>query len=105
MGDKEDKVGQADVPAVVVMKDKSISLLQFDGEMSMKEMELKDIDLTLESFKGHITSCVGVTVCKIGILDSPALGNDANEYIIRIDPETTINTDIYQKGEDFTYNS
>jgi sulfite reductase beta subunit-like hemoprotein len=37
--------------------------------------ELKDIDLTLESFKGHITSCIGVTVCKIGILDSPALGN------------------------------
>jgi len=37
--------------------------------------ELKDIDLTLESFKGHITSCVGATVCKIGILDSPALGN------------------------------
>jgi len=40
LGDKEDKVGQADVPAVVVMKDKSISLLQFDGEMSMDEMDL-----------------------------------------------------------------
>ncbi len=39
LGDKEDKVGQADVPAVVVMKDKSISLLQFDGEMSIEEME------------------------------------------------------------------
>ena len=37
--------------------------------------DLKDIDLTLESFKGHITACVGATVCKIGILDSPALGN------------------------------
>ncbi|MHA1613173.1 MAG: exosome complex exonuclease Rrp41, partial [Promethearchaeota archaeon] len=31
LGDKEDKVGQADIPCVVVMKDKSISLLQFDG--------------------------------------------------------------------------
>ena len=40
LGDKEDKVGQADVPAVVVMKDKSISLLQFDGEMSLDEMDL-----------------------------------------------------------------
>ncbi len=40
LGDKEDKVGQADVPAVVVMKDKSISLLQFDGEMSLEEMKL-----------------------------------------------------------------
>ena len=37
--------------------------------------ELSDIDLTLESFKGHITSCVGATVCKIGILDSPVAGN------------------------------
>ncbi len=36
--------------------------------------ELSDIDLTLESFDGHITSCVGVTVCKIGVLDSPSLG-------------------------------
>ena len=40
LGDKEDKVGQADVPCVVVMKDKSISLLQFDGEMSIEEMKL-----------------------------------------------------------------
>ena len=40
LGDKEDKVGQADVPAVVVMKDKTISLLQFDGEMSIEEMKL-----------------------------------------------------------------
>ena len=40
LGDKEDKVGQADVPAVVVMKDKSISLLQFDGEMTIEEMDL-----------------------------------------------------------------
>lgn len=36
--------------------------------------------------------------------DNPASGNDANQYIIRIDPETTVNTDIYQKGEDFTTN-
>ena len=40
LGDKEDKVGQADIPCVVVMKDKSISLLQFDGEMSLDEMKL-----------------------------------------------------------------
>ena len=39
-GDKEDKVGQADIPCVVVMKDKSISLLQFDGEMNLDEMKL-----------------------------------------------------------------
>jgi len=40
LGDKEDKVGQADIPCVVVMKDKSISLLQFDGEMTLEEMKL-----------------------------------------------------------------
>lgn len=40
LGDKEDKVGQADVPAVVVMKDKSISLLQFDGRMTPEELDL-----------------------------------------------------------------
>lgn len=39
LGDKEDKVGQADVPAVVIMKTKDISLLQFDGEMSVDEMK------------------------------------------------------------------
>ncbi len=38
--------------------------------------ELPDIDLTLQSFKGHINSCVGAAVCKIGILDSPSLGKD-----------------------------
>lgn len=40
LGDKEDKVGEADVPAVVIMKTKEISLLQFDGEMSLEEMKL-----------------------------------------------------------------
>lgn len=33
--------------------------------------KLSEIDLTLNSFKGHIVSCVGSTVCKIGILDAP----------------------------------
>lgn len=40
LGDKEDKVGQADIPAAVIMKTHEISLLQFDGEMSMEEMKL-----------------------------------------------------------------
>jgi hypothetical protein len=39
LNDKEDKVGQADVPTAVVMKDKKVSLLQFDGEMRLEEME------------------------------------------------------------------
>lgn len=36
------------------------------------EREFDDIDLTLKSFKGHIVSCIGASVCKIGILDAPA---------------------------------
>jgi len=47
--------------------------------------ELKDIDLTLESFKGHITCCIGATVCKIGILDSPALGNAIADKLDKAD--------------------
>lgn len=33
--------------------------------------ELPELDLTLNSFKGHIVSCIGASVCKIGILDAP----------------------------------
>jgi exosome complex component RRP41 len=37
--DKEDKVGDADMPVVVVMKTNDISLLQFDGQMKPAEFE------------------------------------------------------------------
>ncbi|MBU8902363.1 MAG: nitrite/sulfite reductase [Victivallales bacterium] len=47
--------------------------------------QLKDIDLTLESFKGHITCCLGSTVCKIGILDAPALGNELAAQLDKAD--------------------
>ncbi len=36
--DKEDKVGDADIPIAVVMRNKSISLLQFDGQMTPEEL-------------------------------------------------------------------
>lgn len=55
--------------------------------------ELKDIDLTLESFKGHITCCLGATVCKIGILDSPALGNAVAAELDKAD----IKAELYSK--------
>ena len=55
--------------------------------------ELNDIDLTLESFKGHITSCIGATVCKIGILDSQAM---ANAVAVRLDQED-IKAEAYPK--------
>ena len=37
--------------------------------------ELESLDLTVLSFKGHITSCIGANVCKIGIADSPGLSD------------------------------
>ena len=36
--DKEDKVGDADVPISVIMRNKDISLLQFDGQMTPDEL-------------------------------------------------------------------
>ena len=35
--------------------------------------ELGDLDLTFASYKGHLVTCVGSTVCKIGMVDSPAV--------------------------------
>ena len=35
------------------------------------------------------------------IINSSALGNANNSYIIKIDPVTTINVDIYKKGDNF----
>jgi len=40
LNDKEDKVGDADMPIAVVMKEKSFSLLQFDGHMTPDELQL-----------------------------------------------------------------
>jgi sulfite reductase beta subunit-like hemoprotein len=34
-----------------------------------------DLDLTVKSFRGHILSCVGAAVCKIGILNSPDIAD------------------------------
>ena len=56
--------------------------------------ELKDIDLTLHSFKGHITCCVGATVCKIGILNSPALGNAIADKLDKADIKAELRSKI-----------
>lgn len=39
--------------------------------------DLRDIDLTGESFKGHLVACIGSKTCKIGILDSPGMADAA----------------------------
>ncbi|MFA7229827.1 MAG: nitrite/sulfite reductase [Victivallaceae bacterium] len=35
--------------------------------------DFTEIDLVVKSFRGHIVSCVGSEVCKIGVLNSPAI--------------------------------
>ncbi|MCD6188081.1 MAG: nitrite/sulfite reductase [Desulfuromusa sp.] len=37
--------------------------------------ELRDLDLSLLSFRGHLTACIGPKVCVIGIADAPALSD------------------------------
>jgi len=37
--------------------------------------ELAEVDLTFASYKGHLVTCVGATVCKIGLADAPAVGD------------------------------
>ncbi len=66
LGDKEDKVGQGDLPAAVIMRNKRISLLQFDGEMTPEELKTsfeyimkgaeKIYQIQLESLKNKYTS-------------------------------------------------
>lgn len=37
--------------------------------------ELADLDFAVASYRGHIVSCVGATVCKIGMADAPAVAD------------------------------
>ena len=37
--------------------------------------QLPHVDTTLKSFKGPIVTCIGNTVCKIGAMNSPELGD------------------------------
>jgi len=39
-------------------------------------------DMSLQSFRGHLVSCVGATVCKLGLLDSTAM---ADAIAMRLD--------------------
>ena len=42
-----------------------------------------DIDLLLSSFKGHLTSCIGAKVCKIGVADAPSLCDSISDKLDR----------------------
>ena len=48
---------------------------------------LPDVDLTFRSFKGHIVTCVGASVCKLGMVDAPAMADRLAEALDRLMPE------------------
>jgi sulfite reductase beta subunit-like hemoprotein len=51
--------------------------------------ELGDIDLTFASYKGHLVTCVGASVCKIGMADTPAVADAvAAELDRHLPPDT-----------------
>jgi sulfite reductase beta subunit-like hemoprotein len=51
--------------------------------------ELADVDLTFSSYKGHLVTCVGAAVCKIGMADSPAVGDGIAAVLDRYLPPDT----------------
>ena len=51
--------------------------------------ELAEIDLTFASYKGHLVTCVGATVCKIGMVDAPAVADRMAAALDRYLPPDT----------------
>lgn len=51
--------------------------------------EFPQLDLTLRSFKGHLTTCVGSSVCKIGVLSAPTLADAIAKYLDPLLPADT----------------
>jgi len=51
--------------------------------------ELPEIDLTFSSFKGHLVTCVGASVCKIGMVNAPAVADRLAEELDRYLPPDT----------------
>lgn len=47
------------------------------------------LDLTLRSFRGHITTCIGSVVCKVGILASPAVADTVAAHLDSLLPPDT----------------
>ncbi len=51
--------------------------------------DFPELDLTLRSFRGHITTCVGSSVCKIGILSAPLLADTIADHLDPLLPADT----------------
>jgi len=52
--------------------------------------ELAGLDLLFNSYKGHLLTCVGATVCKIGMVDSSAVADAIAEVLDRDLPANTL---------------
>ena len=57
---------------------------QLAGLYNVLVNELGDRDFTLRSFVGHITTCIGFTICKSGVCDSPSFGRELAEELDRL---------------------
>lgn len=62
---------------------------QLAGVYNVLCTDLAARDYTLRSFKGHVTTCIGATVCKSGVTDSPAVGTALAEALDRYLPPDT----------------
>lgn len=51
--------------------------------------ELGDVDLTFRSYKGHLVTCIGASVCKIGMVDTPAVADRLAERLDAFLPADT----------------
>lgn len=51
--------------------------------------EFPEIDFTLSSYVGHIATCIGCKVCKMGVADAPAIGKRLAEVLDQYLPATT----------------
>lgn len=70
------------------------------------ENETNKINITIVSLAKFISiTLIGYPVAFGNLdpaaIDFPAPGNDLNQYVIKVNPETNVNVDIYQKGNDF----
>jgi sulfite reductase beta subunit-like hemoprotein len=45
---------------------------------------LPEVDILFRSFKGHIVTCVGASICKIGMVDTPAIADRLAESLDRM---------------------
>ncbi len=72
-----------------------LTFSRIDLLKAVQNVTAQIISITLEGFPVQFGSLDG------GTINSSAFGNVNNSYIIKVNPETTMNVDLYIKGNDF----